>query len=71
MLGRLRHANLVRLLGAGRGAVGSGQMALVYELMKGGSLYHRLFGGVRGPHEEEGKRPPLGAMKRWVSQVYR
>ena len=42
ILARFRHPNLVRLLGYSRGKEGEGRLALVYELLLGGSLEKRL-----------------------------
>ena len=42
VLSRFRHPNLVRLLGYAQGDAGEGQLALVYELVSGGSLKGRL-----------------------------
>lgn len=59
LLDRFHHPNLVRLLGWARGEPATGDMALVYELMAGGSLYQRLFEARPGV-------APLTFAERWV-----
>ena len=58
-LGRFRHPNLVRLVGYSRGKAGEGNMALVYELVPGGSLKDRLV-----PPPGKGALTPLTLLQR-------
>lgn len=52
-LGSIRHANIVQLLGYAHGDESKGELALVFELLGGGSLDMRL-----------GQQPPLTVLKR-------
>lgn len=49
VLGRFHHPNLVHLLGSAHGDKGSGKLALIYELLEGGSLRQRMLASPSSP----------------------